>query len=136
MQSKIRQLEKEAPPPPPPATGPAMSLSLPQPARSGQHVVVLDRVQLGYGGEPVYDGLDFRIDRGPDHEYFRLRPEHKGHSASSRGISGRYPTVFRYEPTDVAVATRIPDGDVDGNGVVDFVDFITLSIIRFDSALS
>ena len=70
---------------------------------------------------------DFRIERGPNNSYFRLRPEHKGPIASKKGKIGRHTTTFKYEPSDVANSTLSPDGDVDGDGTVDFADFLILS---------
>lgn len=71
---------------------------------------------------------DFRIEMDDDAMSFQLRREHERTRPFSFGRSGRYSTVFHYEPVDMAMATVVPDGDVDGNGVVNFVDFITLSI--------
>jgi ATP-binding cassette subfamily F protein 3 len=36
----------------------------PQPPRSGQRVITLKNLAFGYGETPVYDGLDFEVERG------------------------------------------------------------------------
>lgn len=81
---------------------------------------------------------DFRIDRGPDDGFFRLRPEHDQATALARGTAGPYSATFSYEPDGLAFPTLIPDGDADGNGVVDFQDFLTLAVNfdRHDSSLT
>jgi len=64
VQSRLKQLEKEPPPPPPPPRSAGLTFRFPQPLRSGRTVVELQGVEAGYGGRPVYQGLDLRIDRG------------------------------------------------------------------------
>jgi ATP-binding cassette subfamily F protein 3 len=63
-QSKIKQIERmekvEKPPRPPKP----FKIQFPQPVRSGQRVIVLDKVVMAYGDTVVYDGLDLEIERG------------------------------------------------------------------------
>lgn len=65
-QSKLKQIERlraeliEAPAGPEATVG----FTFPQPVRSGQRVLTLTNVGFAYGGTPVYDGLDFAIERG------------------------------------------------------------------------
>ena len=65
-QSKLKQIERlkeemgEAPSGPEATVG----FSFPQPERSGQRVVTLEKVGFGYGETRVYDGLNFEVERG------------------------------------------------------------------------
>jgi ATP-binding cassette subfamily F protein 3 len=64
-QSKMKQIERlkedmvELP------SGPdaAMGFRFPQPQRSGQRVITLEKIKFGYGEKLIYDGIDFEVER-------------------------------------------------------------------------
>jgi ATP-binding cassette subfamily F protein 3 len=43
--------------------GPTVGFRFPQPQRSGQRVITLEKISFGYGEKPIYDGLDFEVER-------------------------------------------------------------------------
>jgi ATP-binding cassette, subfamily F, member 3 len=65
-QSKMKQIERlreemvEAPSGPEATVG----FSFPQPERSGQRAITLEKVRFGYGETLVYDSLNFEVERG------------------------------------------------------------------------
>jgi ATP-binding cassette subfamily F protein 3 len=66
-QSKLKQIErlKEEMVETSDGDGPTVGFRFPQPQRSGQRVITLDKVQFGYGnGNLIYDDLDFAVERG------------------------------------------------------------------------
>ncbi|MGA2869193.1 MAG: ABC-F family ATP-binding cassette domain-containing protein [Verrucomicrobiota bacterium] len=40
-----------------------MGFSFPQPQRSGQRVITLEKIKFGYGEKLIYDGIDFEVER-------------------------------------------------------------------------
>ncbi len=64
-QSKLKQIERikedmvELP------SGPeaTMGFRFPQPPRSGQRVITLEKIKFGYGEKLIYDGIDFEVER-------------------------------------------------------------------------
>ncbi|MEZ7980248.1 MAG: ABC-F family ATP-binding cassette domain-containing protein [Myxococcota bacterium] len=42
----------------------SMRLQIPAPSRSGERVLTLDQIHKAYDGEPVYEGVDFHVQRG------------------------------------------------------------------------
>ncbi len=65
VQSRLRLLDKSPAPPAQPAPeAAAPKLVLPPAPRSGRIVAELQGVAAGYGGPPVWEGLDFRLERG------------------------------------------------------------------------
>jgi ATP-binding cassette subfamily F protein 3 len=64
VQSRIKSLEKMAKVDVPKQRRKAMGLSFPAPPRPGRVVVELSDVTFGYGGQPVYEGLDVIVERG------------------------------------------------------------------------
>ena len=66
-QSKMKQIErlKEEMVDAPDGDGPTVGFRFPQPQRSGQRVVTLEKVQFGYGnGHLIYQNLNFEAERG------------------------------------------------------------------------
>ena len=64
-QSKRKQIERikenmVAVPDGPEST---MGFSFPQPQRSGQRVITLEKIKFGYGEKLIYDGIDFEVER-------------------------------------------------------------------------
>ena len=65
-QSKLKQIERikedmvEVPAGPDATVG----FRFPQPARSGQRVITLEKIRFGYGEKLIYDGMDFEAERG------------------------------------------------------------------------
>jgi ATP-binding cassette subfamily F protein 3 len=65
-QSKLKQIERikedmvELP------SGPEATVGFrfPQPHRSGQRVLTLEKIKFGYGEKLIYDGIDFEVERG------------------------------------------------------------------------
>jgi ATP-binding cassette subfamily F protein 3 len=65
-QSKLKQIERikeemvEVP------TGPdaTVGFRFPQPQRSGQRVITLEKIKFGYGPKVIYDGMNFEAERG------------------------------------------------------------------------
>jgi ATP-binding cassette, subfamily F, member 3 len=64
VQSRIKMLDKIERIETPKQRRRAMRVSFPQPPRSGQVVITLDRVGFSYPDVPVYDSLDLTIERG------------------------------------------------------------------------
>lgn len=64
VQSRVRMLERTERVQAPQSTTKTMRWRIPPPPRSGRDVVTLEAVTKGYGGQPVYDGLDLVIERG------------------------------------------------------------------------
>jgi len=64
-QSKMKQIEriKEDMVVLPDGDGPALGFRFPQPPRSGQRVITLEKVKFGYGEKLIYDGVDFEVER-------------------------------------------------------------------------
>ena len=65
-QSKLKQIErlKEEMVDLPDSGGPTVGFKFPQPQRSGQRVITLEKVKFGYGEKLIYDNLDFEAERG------------------------------------------------------------------------
>ncbi|MBI5246338.1 MAG: ATP-binding cassette domain-containing protein [Elusimicrobia bacterium] len=63
VQSVMKKLEKVVEIVLPPSTK-AVSISFPQPGRTGTSVLRLKNVHKAYGSNVVYDGLDFELERG------------------------------------------------------------------------
>jgi ATP-binding cassette subfamily F protein 3 len=63
VQGRIKMLEKMEMVEPP-QTHDELSLELPKAERSAKVVVELDDVTQSYGGDPVYQGLNFKVQRG------------------------------------------------------------------------
>jgi ATP-binding cassette subfamily F protein 3 len=64
-QSKLKQIEriKEEMVIAPDSDGPTMGFRFPQPQRSGQRVITLEKIKFGYGEKLIYDGIDFEVER-------------------------------------------------------------------------
>lgn len=65
-QSKMKQIEriKEDMVEVPDGPDATMGFRFPQPQRSGQRVISLEKVKFGYGEKLIYDGIDFEVERG------------------------------------------------------------------------
>jgi len=65
-QSKLKQIErlKEEMVETPDGDGPTVGFRFPQPQRSGQRVITLEKIKFGYGEKVIYDGMDFEAERG------------------------------------------------------------------------
>jgi ATP-binding cassette, subfamily F, member 3 len=65
-QSKLKQIErlKEEMVELPDSGGPTVGFKFPQPPRSGQRVITLEKVKFGYGEKLIYNNLDFEAERG------------------------------------------------------------------------
>ena len=65
-QSKLKQIEriKEEMVETPADNGPTLGFRFPQPLRSGQRVLTLEKIKFGYGEKLIYDGVDFEVERG------------------------------------------------------------------------
>jgi ATP-binding cassette subfamily F protein 3 len=65
-QSKLKQIErlKEEMVLPPDGPDATVGFRFPQPLRSGQRVITLDRVRFGYGDNLIYESLEFAAERG------------------------------------------------------------------------
>jgi ATP-binding cassette subfamily F protein 3 len=64
-QSKLKQIEriKEDMVEVPGGDGPTMGFRFPQPQRSGQRVITLEKIKFGYGEKLIYDGIDLEVER-------------------------------------------------------------------------
>ncbi|HEV2693210.1 MAG TPA: ABC-F family ATP-binding cassette domain-containing protein [Verrucomicrobiae bacterium] len=64
-QSKLKQIEriKEDMVIVPDSSEATMGFSFPQPQRSGQRVITLEKIKFGYGEKLIYDGIDFEVER-------------------------------------------------------------------------
>jgi len=64
-QSKLKQIEriKEEMVETPDGDGPTVGFRFPQPQRSGQRVITLEKIKFGYGEKLIYDGVDFEVER-------------------------------------------------------------------------
>ncbi len=64
-QSKRKQIEriKEEMVEMPSGPDAAMGFTFPQPQRSGQRVITLEKIKFGYGEKIIYDGIDFEVER-------------------------------------------------------------------------
>jgi ATP-binding cassette subfamily F protein 3 len=64
-QSKLKQIEriKEDMVELPDGDGPTMGFRFPQPQRSGQRVITLEKIKFGYGDKLIYDGIDLEVER-------------------------------------------------------------------------
>ena len=64
-QSKMKQIEriKEDMVELPSSDGPTMGFRFPQPQRSGQRVITLEKIRFGYGDKLIYDGIDLEVER-------------------------------------------------------------------------
>jgi ATP-binding cassette subfamily F protein 3 len=64
-QSKLKQIEriKEEMVEVPGGDGPTVGFRFPQPQRSGQRVITLEKIKFGYGEKLIYDGIDFEVER-------------------------------------------------------------------------
>ena len=65
-QSKMKQIErlKEEMVGTPDDDGPTVGFRFPQPQRSGQRVITLEKIKFGYGEKLIYDGIHFEAERG------------------------------------------------------------------------
>lgn len=63
-QSKLKQIERMDKIEAPEAAEATIDFQFPQPPRSGLKVLTLSQVRFGYGDNLVYDGIDFRAERG------------------------------------------------------------------------
>ncbi len=65
-QSKLKQIErlKEEMVEAPSSDGPTVGFKFPQPQRSGQRVITLEKVKFGYGEKTIYENLNFEAERG------------------------------------------------------------------------
>ena len=64
VQSRIKQIEKMDKLPKPIAPRKVFKFSFPQPDRSNQKVIELDKVDQAYGDKVIYTGLDLTVERG------------------------------------------------------------------------
>jgi len=64
-QSKRKQIEriKEEMVELPTGDGPTVGFRFPQPQRSGQRVITLEKIKFGYGDKLIYDGIDLEVER-------------------------------------------------------------------------
>jgi len=64
-QSKLKQIEriKEDMVIVPDSSEATMGFTFPQPQRSGQRVITLEKIKFGYGEKLIYDGIDFEVER-------------------------------------------------------------------------
>ncbi|HAO79259.1 MAG TPA: ABC transporter ATP-binding protein [Verrucomicrobia subdivision 3 bacterium] len=64
-QSKMKQIErlKEEMVETPDGPDAAMGFRFPQPQRSGQRVITLEKIKFGYGEKLIYAGIDFEVER-------------------------------------------------------------------------
>jgi len=64
-QSKLKQIEriKEEMVEVPGGPDATMGFRFPQPQRSGQRVITLEKIKFGYGEKLIYDGIDFEVER-------------------------------------------------------------------------
>ena len=64
-QSKLKQIEriKEDMVQVPDGPESTMGFRFPQPQRSGQRVITLEKIKFGYGEKLIYDGIDFEVER-------------------------------------------------------------------------
>ena len=64
-QSKLKQIEriKEDMVEVPDGPDSTMGFRFPQPQRSGQRVITLEKIKFGYGEKPIYDGIDLEVER-------------------------------------------------------------------------
>ncbi len=64
-QSKMKQIEriKEDMVEVPDGPDATMGFRFPQPQRSGQRVITLEKIKFGYGEKLIYDGIDFEVER-------------------------------------------------------------------------
>ena len=64
-QSKLKQIEriKEDMVEVPDGPDSTMGFRFPQPQRSGQRVITLEKIKFGYGEKIIYDGIDFEVER-------------------------------------------------------------------------
>ncbi len=63
-QSKLKQIERMDKIDAPEGDAATIEFAFPQPERSGQRVATLTGVRFAYGTQPVYDGLEFAVERG------------------------------------------------------------------------
>jgi ATP-binding cassette subfamily F protein 3 len=65
-QSKLKQIEriKEEMVTVPEGPDATVGFRFPQPQRSGQRVITLEKIKFGYGERLIYDGMDFEAERG------------------------------------------------------------------------
>ena len=63
-QSKLKQIERMEKIEAPESEDKRVKFQFPQPQRSGQRVIKLEGIHFAYGANPVYQGLDFQVERG------------------------------------------------------------------------
>ncbi len=64
VQSRVKQLEKMNRLPKPIAPRKVFKFNFPQPQRSNQKVIELEKIHMAYGDKVIYDSLDLTIERG------------------------------------------------------------------------
>jgi ATP-binding cassette subfamily F protein 3 len=63
-QSKLKQIERMELIEAPESADKRVKIRFPQPPRSGQRVITLEKVHFGYTDQPIYKGIDFEAERG------------------------------------------------------------------------
>ena len=63
-QDKLKMIDRMEKLDAPVADAKTVKFRFPQPPRSGQRVITLKGLEFGYGGLPIYSGLDFEVERG------------------------------------------------------------------------
>jgi ATP-binding cassette subfamily F protein 3 len=62
-QSKLKQIDRMEKIEAPEGSEKKISIKFPQPPRSGQRVIALDKVHFGYTEQKIYEGIDFEAER-------------------------------------------------------------------------
>jgi len=85
-QSKLKQIERMEKIEAPQNADATVEFRFPQPARSGQRVIKLERVRFGYGPAPVYESLEFEAER--DQRIVLVGPNGAGKSTLLKLLAG------------------------------------------------
>ncbi len=85
-QSKLKQIERMEKIEAPMADGKRVKFQFPQPQRSGQRVIKLEGVHFAYGANPVYQGLNFQVER--DQRTVLVGPNGAGKSTLLKLLGG------------------------------------------------
>src|SRR5208283_2516961 len=90
-QSKMKQIErlKEDMVEVPGGPDATMGFRFPQPQRSGQRVITLEKIKFGYGEKLIYDGIDFEVERGQ--RIVLVGPNGAGKSTLLKLLGGQLP---------------------------------------------